>query len=262
MNNSCQKSRLLDSKKFEYFLSEAGIPYLPSSFYQVNLTKVVDDALKLTGLTEQDIENIHDAFLKKQISSNIPKDIWIGLAALGILESTEIVDFFIKAGGKLGDIIAKNIDTLFTEETFHKLQDAILELGLNLPSGTVHFAETLINFIKNPDGITKILCTLENSADFVEVLEVVGTGVEIGANLADLIDATTTLGLSLAVSYGVKKLVDVHYKPILEEQFHEIRIQKDKYIELFKLRQAIKEGLPGRVVSVQLRNVEKYHWGF
>jgi hypothetical protein len=259
-NDSHSRLEHIDQHGLDTFLREAGVePLHSSAATATSLTHLVDDALKLNGLTPEELKDIDEAFSAKQASLNLSADIGIGLAVLGIAQSGEIMDVFIKAGGRLGHIIINNIDTLFTDNTIHLLQDGIKELVFDLPGGTIHLGEQLFHLCTHPAEIVEAVnITIEHGLNIFDALEVVG----MGADIAELTDAATTFGATLVLSWGVRKYVDSKYKPLLEEKDARLMTQKSKYIELEKLRRAMKSRLPARIVAIQLGSVDRLHWGF
>ena len=259
-DNSHSRFEHIDGHGLETFLLEAGVEPLHSSTETAtSLTHLVDDALKLNGFTPEELQGIDEAFSAKQASLNLAADIGIGLAALGIAQSEEIMEIFIKSGGLLGNIIVNNIDALFTEKTIHLLQDGIKELVFDLPGGTIHLGEQLIHLCTHPAEIFEaVSITIEHGIHFFDALEIVG----LGADLAELTDAATTLGATLVLSWGVRKYLDSTYKPLIEEKDARLATRKSEYIELEKLRRAMKSRLPARIVAIQLGSVDRRHWGF
>jgi hypothetical protein len=252
--------RSIDADKVEFYLKEAGVPPAETlSTPETFLIRRFDDALTLNGLTSENLSHIDEALSEQRKSLNLSPQMSIGIAAIGIVGSAGVIDLFIRAGGSLGDIIVNNIDSLFTETTFHLLQNGMLEVVLNLPGGTMALAQGVANLAAHPGEIMDgISLTMQYGVHFFDALDAAG----LGADLLELSDALTTVGISLLLTAGVRAYLKYKYEPMLRDKERLFESEKKKYLNLLKLRHALKSRLPARVVVNYLDSVEKRHWGF
>jgi len=260
MDHILNNLKHIDIEKVELYLLEAGVPSSNSPMASgPSLIRPIDEALARSGLTSDDLSHIDEALAERQKSLNLSVDTGIGMAAIGIVGSAGVIDLFIRAGGCLGDIIVNNIDTLFTETTFHLLQNGMLEVALNLPGGTMALAHGVVNLAAHPGELMEgISSTMQYGAHFFDAMDAAG----LGADLLDVTDALTTVGLSVLLSLGIRAYVKHKYEPVLRDKENRLESQRRKYLNLMKLRSALKSKLPARIVAIQLSNVERRHWGF
>jgi hypothetical protein len=259
MGQTFKNLKHIDGEKLEVYLQEAGVPAFDSPTAALSVIRPIDDALTLGGLTREDLGHIDEALSERQKSLNLAVDMGMGMAAIGIVGSPEVIDLFIRVGGCLGDIVANNIDTLFTDTTFHLLQNGMIEVVLNLPGGTMALAQSVATLAVHPaETIETISLTIQYGADFIDALD----AAALGADLLDAVDALSTLGLSLLLSLGVRAYVKHKYEPILKDRETSLTSQRKKYANLQKLRSSLGAKLPVRMVAAQLANVDRHHWGF
>lgn len=252
----------MKSKRLMNLFRDAGVtdinaPDVPLA----TLSTSANDALQLTGLNSEEIQQIQQAFTRKEKTSIAALAIGSGFAAWSIAQSSGMLDHAVEQAQDIGVFIVENLDTLTAgwDVALPVVANFLTEFTLKLPGGSVELGLEVLNLFEHPALLAEAIgMKLEYGTHLFDALELVG----LGADAADILDGFSTLGLSLAASWLAGKLTTKYYASEIEEKRNRLSSLLARNLELMKLRKLLKTELPSAVIAGQLERVDIRHWGF
>ncbi|HEV7590423.1 MAG TPA: hypothetical protein VGO40_20095 [Longimicrobium sp.] len=243
-------------------LTEAGIDPTPAREPRTRkLASIADEALEAAGIPRDQLHRIAAEFRRVPRTSCAAAAMGAGFTAWTLSHSDHLLHHAIDRGADVAAFVHDNIDVLTAgwHDAAPAVAEFLVEFSLHLPEGTIHVGEQLFEHLLHHAGaVEHAVGAGAHGPDLGDALH----AVSVGADATDLFEGVATLGLSIAVGMGAKKVVEMYYEPRIEERKARLRELEGVVGELARLKASLEGGLPVGLVAAQLEKVHPSHWGF
>lgn len=240
-------------QRVQHYLAQARVPVEGSG--GGTSTHLIEEVLASCGIAGDQMSGLDEAF-RLWVPGAAAVAFGTGYYAWALADSGAFIDRAIDVGADLGGFVLSNLDTMMSDwpQFVHLLDDRILEMVLHLPASTIHIGHLIAEYLTQPHSF-HVVSALSDGFDAVDVAVAAVT-------FADILEAITTLGLSLAIGAAAVAAIRARWEPRIEAKKAELERWKVAHEHRAKLRHMLTLGLPPRMVAVQLARVDRQHWSF
>ncbi len=213
-------------------------------------TEIVDNILENQGFNVN--ENL---YRKKELQSNSYTEgigtgvtVLLALQAMEYLTENPVTTYYL---GKTAYFLTKNckeimlvLNAINSNADFESIKTALLDVHISSP-------EEIISVLRNVLDHIKTATESLDPADLGDLADIIGGSTEALSTVSDFAEGVATLGLSLALSYGVGKLAN----SINKNKKDELTQQKIFKLEICRLHRMLEKQLPPSVIAQQLKLV-------